>query len=268
MTDEYVRPLAIVTGAASGMGRAAALKFADRYDLILCDLHEAGLGAIADGAEICGGDLAAPETIERLMTAIGDRRVSAFVHAAGVSPSMAPPADIVRINLIASMALCDAIGPRMAVGGAAVLLASMGAYMLPDASLLPLIEAVLDASPEERADAGDALATATAEGNTAYGATKRGIVMLVRKRAVEWGRRGARIASVSPGMIETPMGRKELGAAPDLQQYVDSSAIGRFGHAEEIASVIDFFCSNSASFITGIDLIVDGGVLASLGLPA
>jgi len=268
MADGYVRPLAIVTGAASGMGRAAALKFADRYDLILCDLHEAGLGAIADGAEICGGDLAAPETIERLMTAIGDRRVSAFVHAAGVSPSMAPPADIVRINLVASMALCDAIGPRMAVGGAAVLLASMGAYMLPDASLLPLIEAVLDASSEDRADAGDALATAAAEGNTVYGATKRGIVMLVRKRAVEWGRRGARIVSISPGMIETPMGRKELGAAPDLQQYIDNSAIGRFGQTEEIASAIDFLCSNSASFITGIDLIVDGGVLASMGLPA
>jgi len=64
------------------------------------------------------------------------------------------------------------------------------------------------------------------------------------------------------------MGRKELGAAPDLQQYVDSSAIGRFGRAEEIASAIDFLCSDSASFITGIDLIVDGGVLASLGLPA
>jgi len=88
MTHQAVRPLAIVTGAASGMGRAAALKLADRYDLILCDLHEAGLRAIADGAEFCAGDLAAPETIERLMTAINDRKVSAFVHAAGVSPSM------------------------------------------------------------------------------------------------------------------------------------------------------------------------------------
>ena len=125
MTQQGARPLAIVTGAASGMGRAAAVGLADRYDLILCDLHEAGLRTVVDGAEICAGDLAAPETIDRLMTAVGARQVSAFVHAAGVSPSMAPAADILRINLVASLALCDAIGPRMAAGGAAVLLASL-----------------------------------------------------------------------------------------------------------------------------------------------
>jgi len=268
MTHQAARPLAIVTGAASGMGRSAAGRFADRYDLILCDLHETGLGAIADGAEICAGDLAAPETIERLVTAIGDREVSALVHAAGVSPSMASAADIVRINLVASMALCDAIGPRMAAGGAAVLFASMGAYMLSDDTLLPLIEAVVDAPPAERADAGDALASAAPDSGVAYGASKRGIVMLVRKRAVEWGRRGARIVSISPGLIETPMGRKEVDAAPSLMQMVDMSAAARFGRAEEIASAIGFLCSDAASFITGIDLIVDGGALAAIGLPA
>ena len=268
MTQQGARPLAIVTGAASGMGRAAAVGLADRYDLILCDLHEAGLRTVVDGAEICAGDLAAPETIDRLMTAVGARQVSAFVHAAGVSPSMAPAADILRINLVASLALCDAIGPRMAAGGAAVLLASMGAYIAADPTLLPLIEAVIDTPPAARPDASDTLAAAVSDTGVAYSVSKRGIVMLVRKRAVEWGRRGARLVSISPGVIETPMGRREFETLPVMQQMVDMSATGRFGRAEEVAAAIGFLCSDAASFVTGIDLIVDGGALAGMGLPA
>jgi NAD(P)-dependent dehydrogenase (short-subunit alcohol dehydrogenase family) len=239
-----------------------------RYDVILCDRSAAGLADFggAGRSETCVGDISAPEAVSRLIAAIGSRRVRAFVHAAGISPTMADSAEILRINLVASLDLFDAIGPVMAQGGAAVLLASIGAHTLPDASLLGLIETVVDAPAGERQRASAVLAEAAPNSGIAYGASKRGIMMLTRKRAVEWGRRGARIVSISPGLIETPMGRQEIDSLPVIQYMIDQSAGARAGRAEEIAAVVRFLCSDDASFVTGTDLVVDGGTLAGIGV--
>jgi NAD(P)-dependent dehydrogenase (short-subunit alcohol dehydrogenase family) len=104
----------------------------------------------------------------------------------------------------------------------------------------------------------------------AYGLSKWAVRRLVIQRAPAWGAEGARIVSLSPGIIDTPMGRQELEQQPMMAGIIDATPLGRTGTADEIAAVIEFLCSPGASFVTGTDLLVDGGsteqVRASLGL--
>lgn len=98
----------------------------------------------------------------------------------------------------------------------------------------------------------------------AYMWAKRGVHRLVRREAVRFGRVGARICSVSPGIIDTPMGRQEAAARPTNELLVQHTPLGREGRAEEVAAAAGFLLSDGASFVNGIDLLVDGGVVAAL----
>lgn len=98
----------------------------------------------------------------------------------------------------------------------------------------------------------------------AYILAKHGVLRLVRHTSAAWGRRGARIVSVSPGVIETPMGLAEIAAGNGTAEMIDLSALGRAGHPEEVARVIAFLCSEDSSYVTGTDILVDGGTTAAL----
>ena len=98
----------------------------------------------------------------------------------------------------------------------------------------------------------------------AYAWAKRGVHRLVQREAERIGRRGGRICSVSPGMIDTPMGRQEAAARPTNGMLVDATPLGREGRSEEVAATVAFLLSDDASFINGIDVLVDGGVVAAL----
>jgi NAD(P)-dependent dehydrogenase (short-subunit alcohol dehydrogenase family) len=97
----------------------------------------------------------------------------------------------------------------------------------------------------------------------AYVLAKRGVIQLVRRRSKAWGERGARIVSVSPGVIDTEMGRQEERGSVGVEDMITGSALARKGRPEEIASVVAFLCSDAASFLTGTDILVDGGAVAA-----
>jgi NAD(P)-dependent dehydrogenase (short-subunit alcohol dehydrogenase family) len=250
--------LAVITGAASGMGEAAARLMGEAgWPLLLCDLNAERLQKSAEGlrAETLAGDIADAAFPDRLAKAIGDRPVGALIHCAGLSPTMAEPDRILEVNLAATMRLVDVVRPRMAEGGAAVLFASSAAYAVGNMLDEPIGKAT---TPEAVA----ALQACSPNSGAAYSVSKRGVQMLVEREATAFGRRGARIASLSPGIIDTPMGRMEMEQQPMMKTMVETSALGRAARAEELASVAVFLCSPAASFVSGIDILVDGGWLA------
>jgi NAD(P)-dependent dehydrogenase (short-subunit alcohol dehydrogenase family) len=99
----------------------------------------------------------------------------------------------------------------------------------------------------------------------AYSLAKRGVIRAVGRAAVRWGRRGGRLNSVAPGLIDTPMGRQELEQQPMMQHMFERTPLGRFGEAREVAAVVAFLVSDAASFVSGIDVLVDGAMIQGLG---
>lgn len=275
------RTIAIVTGAYGGMGRACARRLGLRADLVLCDIDGDRLNGLAEnlreeGYTIAGtlaGDLSQPGLAEQAVSAArAAGRLQAVAHTAGVSPSLGTWDVILNANIVATerllVALEAALEPELAV----VLIGSMGSHITPhrpeiealldnplDPDLLarmqPLLEAL--ARPEDERGAS----------SPAYGVTKRAILRMCEVRASSWGKSGARIVSVSPGLISTPMGRTEAAGNPGASAVMSGTPLGRWGTALDVADAVEFLTSDRASFITGTDLRVDGGAVPALRGP-
>lgn len=259
--------LAVVTGATGGMGSAVAGLFADQgAQLLLCDLNQerldqtaATLKDRAQSVEVLAHDLAAADFPARLLAAIGEREIGALVHTAGLSPTMADGPRILTVNYDATERLVEAVRPRMAAGSCAVLISSSSAHLV----VSPEIDAALKALKPGEGSA--AIAHLGTTPQAAYPLSKRAVIQLVARQAGPFGLRQARIASISPGLIETGMGKAEQAASPQVDQMLARTPLERFGRADEIASAAVFLCSPAASYISGCDLRVDGGMLAALG---
>jgi NAD(P)-dependent dehydrogenase (short-subunit alcohol dehydrogenase family) len=189
----------------------------------------------------------------------------AVAHAAGISPTMADWESVVRVDLVGTAVLIDALTPLVVPGSAMVCFASMAAQLAADA-LAPEVDAALDVPLEEdllarlRAAAGEMIE----DSGAAYGVAKRGVQRLVQRTAVDWGPRGGRVNSVSPGMIDTPMGRQEFDNQPMMKVMLEMTPLAREGAPDELADAVLYLLSDAASFVTGTDLLVDGGVVAAL----
>lgn len=266
----------IVTGAGRGMGAACADRVADMVDvLLLVDRDEALLATRADMMAAAGGRAAVEPFVLDVKDAGGITRLAARVaelgplravaHAAGVSPTMADWREILTINLVGTALLVDACRVLASSGTAVVCFASVAPLLalgpadvpadavLDDPLALGFLEKLRDAVGPDIEDPG-----------MAYTWSKRGVHRLVRREAVRFGQVGARICSVTPGIIDTPMGRQEAEARDTNDMLVRLSPMGREGRAEEVAAGAAFLLSDEASFITGIDLPVDGGVVAAI----
>jgi NAD(P)-dependent dehydrogenase (short-subunit alcohol dehydrogenase family) len=258
----------VITGAAGGMGRPSAVRFAaSGRRLILCDLREAPLQSLAEelratgaGVDILAGDIAAPDFPETVLAKLGDTPLGVLVHTAGLSPTMADGARIIEVNLFATRRLVEALRPRFAAGGSAVLISSCSAYMVPPGMFDAELKAWLDG------DNGQSLLSATPTPEAAYPASKKGVIALVAHEAAAFGALGARISSIAPGFIDTSMGRAEMQVSEKMVEMIARTPLARLGSGDEIASVVEFLCSPAASYVSGCDIKVDGGILGRLGL--
>lgn len=272
MTDSLA-PTNVVVGAGSGMGAAVAELLARdaRGALVLADRDldaaRATLDAVAGRASdvrAVACDIADPGDVAAL--AAGVARVGSLVVTAGLSPTMGDGERIIAVNLAGTARLLDAFDPAVGDGTVAVCFASMAGHLAPE---IPQVDAALDDPlAPDLLDRLRAAGVDPSEPGTAYSFSKRGVMRLVQRRAVAWGRRGARIVSLSPGIVDTPMGRQELARQPMMQAMIDGSALGRVATAAEVAAVAAFLCSPAASFVTGTDVLVDGGAVAAIRFTA
>jgi NAD(P)-dependent dehydrogenase (short-subunit alcohol dehydrogenase family) len=258
--------VAVIIGAASGMGAACARAMgATGYDLILGDLSLEALRPLADalGAQAMRVDVADDASIAALAGACPDG-VDALINSAGLSMSMASFERIVHVNLGGSARVLHAFAGIMRPGGAAVCFASMAGHMSGDVSAQTL--AVLDdpLADDLAGRLGGTLPEEARVSGMGYALSKLGVMRLARRAGVTWGARGARVCSISPGLIETPMGDLESGQNAEVQAAILAAPIPRRGRPEEVASLARFLCSDEASFITAIDVLIDGGWVSAI----
>jgi NAD(P)-dependent dehydrogenase (short-subunit alcohol dehydrogenase family) len=258
-------PAAIVTGAAGGMGAAIARAFAEQgHALILCDLHAAPLEDLAKSlantvpVAIVVGDVTALDYPARIIAALGQRQIGALAHAAGVSPSMADGKRVFAINFTATKLLVEALLPHMAPGGAAILIASNSGQTIANFLFDRALRRVL------RGGTSLILSLMLRNSRMAYPMSKRAVQLYVPTMSPAFGKMSARIVSLSPGIIDTSMGRLEQSAGPEMDKMIAVTPLGRMGDPLEIASVVAFLASPAASYISGTDILVDGGTIAGI----
>jgi NAD(P)-dependent dehydrogenase (short-subunit alcohol dehydrogenase family) len=255
----------VVIGGAGGMGAAVASLLAPRGRLIIADRDTDRLGQLAASleGEVEGMtfDLTDPTDVEALVGATGE--LGALVITAGLSPSMAPGRRIFEVNLVGTAHVLRAFEPTLGDGSVAVCFASMSAHMVPSS---PEIDAVLD-EPTSATFFDDltALGLDVDQSQLAYALSKHGLVRLVRHQASAWGAHGARLLSLSPGIVDTGMGQLEAAHEPAMAEMVRVSPLARTARPEEVAAVAAFLTSDAASFMTGTDVLVDGGLIATRG---
>lgn len=188
-----------------------------------------------------------------------------YIHTAGASPSQASPEHIIALDLIGTSYAIDAFGEVMARGGAGLVVSSQTGYM-PHALTAEDEEALAMTPTDQLASLPCLDGSKTPNPGAAYIVSKRANQLRVRTAAATtWADRGARINTISPGIIVTPLAYDEFNAPGNTyQNMIDCSAVRRAGTSDEIAAAGAFLLSADAGFITGTDLLIDGGVIAAL----
>jgi NAD(P)-dependent dehydrogenase (short-subunit alcohol dehydrogenase family) len=205
---------------------------------------------------------ASVNTLVATATKLGE--VFGVIHAAGVSPSQAPPEMILKVDLFGTALILEEFGNVIARGGSGVVIASQSGHRLPPLTVEQ--NALLATTPVN-----DLLGLPMLQPDQikdslhAYQISKRGNSLRVMAEAVRWGKRGARVNTISPGIIITPLANDELKGprGPGYRRMLEVSAAGRAGTPDEVGTVAALLMGPDGAFITGSDFLMDGGVTAA-----
>lgn len=265
--------VSVVTGGAGGMGVATAAIVGrdhtvvlgdvrqDRLDAAAATLDDLGITAVVVNCDVTDRDAAAA----LLDTAAGLGTLAAVIHTAGVSPSMGDAEYVMRTNAVGTVNVNEAFHRIAGEGSAIVNVASMAAHMLPE-SIIPTTHFPLALQDEARFMAemlaACEIAPEEARSGMAYAVSKSFVKWYSSSQAERFNRRGLRIVSVSPGSVDTEMGRLEEQAGAGAM--VADAAVPRWGQPEEMAELLAFCVSDRAGYLTGTDILNDGGVIASM----
>jgi NAD(P)-dependent dehydrogenase (short-subunit alcohol dehydrogenase family) len=261
----------VVIGAGS-IGQAIARRIGSGKHILLADLRRENADVAAKvlseaGFEVSTAmvDVSSKESVQALIkeaTAIGS--VSGLIHAAGVSPSQASPSTILKVDLYGTALVLEEFGKVIAEGGSGVVIASQSGHRLP--SLTPEQDKALATTAVEELLSLEMLKPDQVKDSLhAYQLSKRGNAKRVMAEAVRWGKRGARINSISPGIIITPLAKDELSGprGDGYRRMISTSAVGRAGTPDEVGVLGALLMGRDGAFITGSDFLMDGGVTAA-----
>lgn len=261
----------VVVGAGS-IGLAIARRIGAGKRLLLADLRTENADRAAEvlldaGFEVTttAVNVSSRESVEALVevaTGLGD--ITGLIHAAGVSPSQASPETILRVDLYGTALVLEMFGGAVAPGGAGVVIASQSGHRL--GALTAEQDRALALTPTEQLLALPMLQPdLVTDSLHAYQLSKRGNSLRVMAEALRWGRRGARVNTISPGIVITPLARDELSGprAEGYQRMIDVCPVGRAATPDEVGTVGALLLGPDGGFITGSDFLMDGGVTAA-----
>jgi NAD(P)-dependent dehydrogenase (short-subunit alcohol dehydrogenase family) len=261
----------VVIGPGS-IGQAIARRISPGKSVVLADLRQANADTAAEVMRNAGYDVSTTtvdvssrESVHALVetaTARGD--VTGLIHAAGVSPSQAPAEAILAVDLYGTAVVLEEFGNVIARGGAGVVIASQSGHRL--GALTSEQNTALATTPADELLALPMLQPDQVTDTLhAYQLAKRGNALRVMAEAVRWAKRGARVNTISPGIIITPLAVDELTGprGEGYRRMIELSPAGRAGTPDEVATVAALLLGPDGGFITGADILMDGGVTSS-----
>ena len=261
----------VVIGAGS-IGQAVARRVSTGKHVLLADLRQENADAAAKvladaGFEVSTAtvDVSSRASVEALVAKAAPLgEVSGLIHAAGVSPSQASPETILKVDLYGTALVLEAFGNVIARGGEGVVIASQSGHRLPPLSV-EQNKALATTPVEELLGLPMLQLDQVTDSLHAYQLSKRGNSLRVMAEAVRWGKRGARINTISPGIIVTPLARDELTGprGEGYRRMLEISPAGRAGTPDEVGHVGALLMGPDGAFITGSDFLMDGGVTAA-----
>ena len=266
-----MKDVMILTGAGQ-IGLAIARRMGAGKKIVAADKSLKNAEATAKILVEAGFDAEAAETdissrssvLELIAKAQSFGQIKMLVNAAGVSPSQAPVETILKVDLYGTAVLLEEVGKVIADGGVGLTVSSQSGHRMP--ALTAREDELLATTPTEELLALDILQPSNIRDTLhAYQLAKRCNVKRVMAEAVKWGKRGARINSVSPGIIVTPLAIDEFnGPRGDFYKNMFAKCpAGRPGTADEVANVAELLMSDKGAFITGADFLADGGATAA-----
>ncbi len=270
--DRNEKKAVIALMGAGSMGTAIVRRIASGKKILLGDISEKALERVGEDFSRCGYDVETmqvnalqKESIEAFAQKASDLGpVMYFIDTAGASPNQASPEHIVNLDMVGTGYAVDAFGKVMAQGGAGLIISSQAAYMYPIPNDIEL--QLVNTPTKELTQVPFIQEVAMQNSGLAYMIAKRmNHLQAQRAAATTWRDRRARINTISPGVIVTPLAYDEFRANGEgYQAMIDASAARRTGTSDEIAEAAAFLLGEHATFITGTDLLVDGGVIASI----
>ena len=261
----------LLTGAGQ-IGRAIARRVGYGMKIVIGDKRRENAEAIADTMNKAGFttvpvemDLSSRASILALIDSAQQYgEISMLVNAAGVSPSQASIETILKVDLYGTAVLLEEVGKVISKGGVGVIVSSQSGHRMPALGIE--LDEQLATAPTEELLTLEALQPQNIRDTLhAYQMAKRCNVKRVMAEAVKWGNRGARINSISPGIIVTPLALDDFnGPRGDFYRNMFAKCpAGRPGTADEVANVAELLMSDRGAFITGADFLIDGGATAS-----
>lgn len=266
-----MKDVVVVIGPGQ-IGQAIARRVGVGKHVLLADLRPENGNAAAEvlanaGYEVsvATADVSSRQAVRALVeTATGLGDVTGLIHAAGVSPSQASPATILKVDLYGTAVVLEEFGGVIAKGGSGVVIASQSGHRLP--ALSAEQNKAMATTPAEELLGLRFLQTDQITGSLrAYQLAKRGNSLRVMAEALRWGKRGARINTISPGIVMTPLAKDEL-TGPRGETYrkmIEGSVAKRAGTPDEVANLAALLMGPDGGFITGSDFLMDGGVTAA-----